>query len=154
MRLCRVRQQESCSLDIMLFTEQVPRVDAIMSSLFPVNALRWAMNGNCPAVGPFAAAGIHARLARYCYRQPRCARPPHRQPMCSLSGWLVCPGRNRALLLVRTSLVLVIDGDLLVQSALRSKLAAAGPAWERMLSEAQVPHTLYTNRTTSQSLCT
>ena len=46
-------------------------------------------------------------------------------------------GRNRALLLVRTSLVLVIDGDLLVQSALRAKLATGGPAWARMLSEAQ-----------------
>ncbi len=46
--------------------------------------------------------------------------------------------RDRALLLVRTSLVLVIDGDLLVQSALRAKLATAGPDWARMLSEAQV----------------
>ena len=48
--------------------------------------------------------------------------------------------RNRALLLVRTSLVLVIDGDLLVQSALRAKLATAGPDWARMLAEAQVTH--------------
>lgn len=46
--------------------------------------------------------------------------------------------RNRALLLVRTSLVLVIDGDLLVQSALRAKLSTGGPDWARMLSEAQV----------------
>ncbi len=36
----RVRQQQTCALDVMLFTEQVPRADAIMSSLFPVNALR------------------------------------------------------------------------------------------------------------------
>ena len=34
--------------------------------------------------------------------------------------------------------MLVIDGDLLVQSALRAKLAVAGPDWARMLAEAQV----------------
>lgn len=37
---CRVKEQRSCALDIMLFTEQVPRSDPFMPSLFPVNALR------------------------------------------------------------------------------------------------------------------
>ena len=42
-----MRQQQTCALDVMLFTEQVPRADAIMSSLFPVNALRSALQRHC-----------------------------------------------------------------------------------------------------------
>ena len=72
-------------------------------------------------VSPSSSSRVSYREMLFLFRRRRCF-----------------PGRNRALLLVRTSLVLVIDGDLLVQSALRAKLATGGPDWARMLSEAQV----------------
>lgn len=57
----RVRQQQTCVLDVMLFTEQVPRADAIMSSLFPVNALRCALRQQ-----PWSRRPLRCVVTLYC----------------------------------------------------------------------------------------